>query len=60
MERYIVVHGKDNKIVGIVDLCYRINIPILSAWGGHIGYYVRLDEKRKGDFKLCFVYFLQL
>lgn len=47
MERYTAIHGKDNKIVGIVDLCYHINTSILSIWGWHIGYYVRLDGRRK-------------
>lgn len=47
VERYTAIHGKDNKIVGIVDLCYHINTSILSIWGWHIGYYVRLDGRRK-------------
>ena len=35
-------------IVGIIDLRHHIDHPILSTWGGHIGYYVRPSERRKG------------
>lgn len=45
---YIAVRLSDNRIVGIIDLRHHINHPILSAWGGHIGYYVRPDERHKG------------
>lgn len=45
---YIAVRKKDNKIVGIIDLRYHINTPILSTWGGHMGYYVRPTERNKG------------
>lgn len=38
----------DNKIVGIIDLRHHINHPILSLWGGHIGYSVRPSERKKG------------
>ena len=30
----------DHKIVGIIDLRHHIDHPILSVWGGHIGYTV--------------------
>ena len=45
---FIAVRLTDNKIVGIIDLRHHINHPILSTWGGHIGYYVRPSERRKG------------
>lgn len=45
---YIAVRLADNKIVGIIDLRHHINHPILSTWGGHIGYYVRPTERGKG------------
>ena len=45
---YIAVRLADNRIVGIIDLRHHINHPILSTWGGHIGYYVRPTERGKG------------
>lgn len=45
---YIAVRLNDNKIVGIIDLRHHIEHPILSTWGGHIGYYVRPTERGKG------------
>lgn len=45
---YIGVRQSDNKIVGMIDLRHHINHPILSVWGGHIGYSVRPSERRKG------------
>jgi len=45
---YIAVRLRDNKIVGIIDLRHHINHPILSVWGGHMGYTVRPSEQRKG------------
>lgn len=45
---YIAVRKKDNRIVGIINLRYHINHPILSTWGGHIGYSVRPAERNKG------------
>ena len=45
---YIAVRLSDNKIVGIIDLRHHINHPILSVWGGHMGYTVRPSERRKG------------
>jgi len=45
---YIAIRLKDDKIVGIIDLRHHINHPILSIWGGHIGYSVRPSERRKG------------
>lgn len=45
---YIAVRLCDNKVVGIIALRHHINHPILSVWGGHIGYTVRPSERKKG------------
>lgn len=45
---YIAVRNSDDRIVGVIDLRHHINTPVLSAWGGHIGYSVRPDERGKG------------
>ncbi len=45
---YIAVRESDNRIVGIIDLRYHINTPVLSTWGGHMGYYIRPTERQKG------------
>jgi predicted acetyltransferase len=46
--RYIAVRLSDKKIVGIIDFRHHINHPILSVWGGHIGFTIRPDERLKG------------
>lgn len=45
---YLAVRLSDNKIVGIIDLRHHIDHPILSVWGGHIGYTIRPCERQKG------------
>lgn len=45
---YIALRLSDHRIVGICDLRHHINHPVLSLWGGHIGYSVRPNERRKG------------
>lgn len=45
---YLAVRLCDNKIVGIIDFRHHINHPVLGLWGGHIGYSVRPNERRKG------------
>lgn len=45
---YIAVRISDNKIVGVIDFRHHIDHPILSVWGGHIGYSVRPSERKKG------------
>ncbi len=45
---YIAVRNFDNRIVGIIDLRHHINHPVLGLWGGHMGYYVRPNERKKG------------
>ncbi|MBP3327769.1 MAG: GNAT family N-acetyltransferase [Clostridia bacterium] len=47
-DAYIAVRTTDNRIVGIIDLRRHINHPILSLWGGHMGYTVRPSERNKG------------
>lgn len=38
----------DNTLVGMIDLRFHIDHPILSLWGGHIGYSVRPSKRSKG------------
>lgn len=45
---YIAVRESDNRVVGVIDLRYHINTPVLSTWGGHMGYYVRPNERGRG------------
>lgn len=45
---YLAIRHSDNKIIGIIDFRHHIDHPILSLWGGHIGYSVRPSERRKG------------
>lgn len=45
---YIAVRSCDNKLVGVIDLRHHIEHPILSVWGGHMGYSVRPSERQKG------------
>jgi predicted acetyltransferase len=47
-DKYMAVRSEDNKVVGIIDFRHHIDHPILSVWGGHIGYSVHPDERRKG------------
>ncbi len=45
---YLAVRESDNRIVGMIDLRHHINHPILGVWGGHMGYTVRVSERRRG------------
>lgn len=45
---YIAIRLNDDKIIGVIDFRHHINHPILSVWGGHIGFSVRPSERRKG------------
>ncbi len=45
---YLAVRTSDNRLVGMIDLRHHIDHPILGTWGGHIGYSVHPDERRKG------------
>lgn len=44
---YAAVRQSDGRIVGMLDLRHRLN-DFLAEYGGHIGYSVRPDERRKG------------
>lgn len=44
---YVAVRPSDGRIVGMIDLRHRLN-EFLAEYGGHIGYSVRPDERRKG------------
>ncbi len=45
---FLAVREADNKIVGVIEFRHHINHPVLSLWGGHIGYCVRPTERKKG------------
>ena len=44
---YVAVRAGEQRIVGMIDLRHRLN-DFLTECGGHIGYSVRPDERRKG------------
>lgn len=44
---YVAVRKTDFGMVGMIDLRHRLN-DFLAEYGGHIGYSVRPDERRKG------------
>ncbi len=46
-EQFIYVREIDNKIVGMIQFRHYFN-EFLEKYGGHIGYSVRPDERRKG------------
>lgn len=45
---YLAVRKADDKVIGLTELRHHIDHPVLSTWGGHIGYCVRPSEQRKG------------
>ncbi len=45
---YLAGRRSDGRVVGVTDLRHNIDHPVLSTWGGHIGYSVRPSERRKG------------
>lgn len=45
-EQFIYVREEDNKIVGMIQFRHYFN-GFLEKYGGHIGYSVRPDERRK-------------
>jgi predicted acetyltransferase len=49
-EQYIYVREADNKIVGMIQFRHYFN-EFLEKYGGHIGYSVRPNERRKGHAK---------
>lgn len=44
---FLCVREKDNRLVGIINIRHTLN-DYLSRFGGHIGYAIRPDERRKG------------
>jgi len=47
-DKYLAVRLGDHKVLGIIDFRHHIDHPILSVWGGHIGYSVSPSERRQG------------
>ena len=43
----LFVRKSDNKLVGMIQIRHKFN-EYLAQYGGHIGYSVRPDERRKG------------
>lgn len=46
-EQYLYVRETDHKILGMIQFRHYLN-DFLEKYGGHIGYSVRPDERRKG------------
>ncbi|WP_234117288.1 GNAT family N-acetyltransferase [Clostridium hydrogenum] len=44
---FLAIREEDNKLVGIINIRHELN-EYLYNYGGHIGYSVRKDERRKG------------
>lgn len=55
---YAAVRAGDGRIVGMIDLRHTLN-EFLAEYGGHIGYSVRPDERRKGYAKAMLSLVLQ-
>ncbi|OON99859.1 MAG: hypothetical protein ATN35_10635 [Epulopiscium sp. Nele67-Bin004] len=45
---FLAIDDETDTLVGIIDFRHNINHPILSSWGGHIGYSVLPEFRRKG------------
>lgn len=45
---FLAVRAEDSRVVGVIELRHRIDTPVLSTWGGHIGFSVRPSERNKG------------
>lgn len=45
---FFAVRACDNKIIGMIDVRHNLDNVFLEKYGGHIGYAVRPDERRKG------------
>lgn len=45
---YLAVTKSSHQLVGMIDLRHHINHPILSVWGGHIGYTVAPSMRHQG------------
>lgn len=44
---FLAVREEDNKLIGMINIRHALN-DYLFNFGGHIGYSVRKDERRKG------------
>ncbi len=47
-DQYLAIRVQDHRLVGMINFRHHIDHPILSVWGGHIGYSVHPQERRKG------------
>ena len=45
---FFAVRKSDGRIVGMIDIRHNIENEFLTRYGGHIGYAVRPQERRKG------------
>jgi len=45
---FFAVRKRDRKIVGMIDIRHNLEHDFLAQYGGHIGYSVRPDERKKG------------
>lgn len=54
----LCIRKDDNRLVGMIDIRHELNDHLLN-FGGHIGYSVRPDERRKGYAKAMLYMALQ-
>lgn len=50
---FFVVRENDNKIVGMINIRYKISNEMLKMGASHIGYGIRPTERRKGYAKIA-------
>lgn len=50
---FFVVRENDNRIVGMINVRYKIKKEKLNTWASHIGYGIRPTERRKGYAKIA-------
>ena len=50
-ETFFLIRKDDNKIVGMINIRYKLN-EVMLKFGGHIGYGIRPTERRKGYNKI--------
>lgn len=54
---FLGVRKSDNKLVGLIDFRHNLS-PFLAKYGGHIGYSVAIDERKKGYAKQMLILLL--